>query len=178
MGRLIGSVVVMLLWAASGLYSQTVTNRQQIFFFKQVCKNKTKLGILCDMNARQADVSEIEQAATSYQVWPKAANVKTAGDVGSSLRKLLNDEKVEAILIMGDPVLTTADARKYIIQECTLKKVPVIGDSQAAVEAGALYCLTNKDNKVVPLLNMRAAAALQLTIPPEVVQDSIVVVQP
>ncbi len=178
MFRGLGSAILAVLFAASGLLAQNVSNRQQVFFFKQVFKAKTKLGILCNKDQKQADLSEIDIAAMSYQVWSKAANVKSLGDVGSGLRNLLNKEKVEAILLLPDPIISTPDTRKFIIQQCMLEKIPVIGDSAEAVQDGAVYALVIKDNKVQVLLNLRAAAALDIQIPPEILNDATVLVQP
>jgi len=178
MKKVWGCVVMAVLVGASGVMAQAVSNRQQVFFFKQVFRNKTKLGILCNKALREADLNEIDIAAMSYQVWSKAANVRSEGDVGSALRDLLNKEKVDAVMLLADPVLQVSETRKYIIQECMLKRIPVVGDSPESVQDGAIYALSLRENKVVPLLNLKAAAALGVQVPQEILDVAEVLVQP
>ncbi len=180
MARRFGIAALVLMFFATTLSAQgtAVSKRQQVFFFKLMFKTKTAIGILGNKDVLKDQIQEIEQAAMSYQVWPRTENVKSEGDVGKALRNLLEKLKVEAIMLLPDAVVTSAANRKFIIQECMVKKIPVVGDSREAVEAGALYALTLQDNKVVALINLKAAAALEIQVPPEVLADAVVVVQP
>lgn len=172
------ALIVAMIFAATSVIAQqpTVTKRQQVFFFKMMFKNKTKVGMLANKDALAAEIQEVDQAAMSYQVWSVVFNVKSPGDLGKGLKDLLNNKNVEAIMLLPDPIVTSADNRKYVIGECMVKHIPVIGDSREAVEAGALYSLEMKDGKVVALVNLKAAASLGVQIPPEIMTDAVVVV--
>ena len=184
MTRVIGSAGLMLVLSVGHLFSQapSVSYRQQVYFFKQVFPAKSSLGILWNQEMKKAEQLEVDQAAMSYQVWPRYGNVKQVGDMGNALRNLMNRDKVEAILLAADPIVSTPDNQKYIITECMLKKIPVIGDSRSAVEAGAVYALevqvVEDKKKVVVLLNMKAATSLGVEIPPDILRDATIVVQP
>ncbi|MEW6365400.1 MAG: ABC transporter substrate binding protein [Acidobacteriota bacterium] len=184
MTRVVASAGLMLILSVGHLFSQTpsVSYRQQVYFFKQVFPAKTQLGILWNQDLNKASQIEVDQAAMSYQVWPRYANVKQVGDIGGALRDLLNKAKAEAILLTADPVVAKPENQKYIITECMLKKIPVIGDSRAAVEAGAVYALevqvVEERKNVVVLLNLKAAASLGIEIPRTILDTATVVVQP
>lgn len=170
------SVLLLSLLAASPIAAQA-TGRQQVFFFKQVFGgSRTVIGVMGNLDQLKTQLQEIDQAVMSYQAVSKYANVKSDKDMGKALRDLV-DKKVEAILLVSDPVVTSPENRKYLIQECMLKRIPVIGDTKEAVEAGALYALQVTEGRVVALINLRAAKALNFAFPASLLQEAQVVVQ-
>jgi putative tryptophan/tyrosine transport system substrate-binding protein len=96
-----------------------------------------RLGVVYDPAVSKALVDECAVAAASARLTVVREEVGSRQEIANAVRGLVG--KVDALWLLPDSTVITADSFKFIMQNALSAKVPVVGFTEGMAKAGALF---------------------------------------
>jgi putative ABC transport system substrate-binding protein len=97
------------------------------------------VGLLYDPRASKALAAECEAAAAAVGLKLERAEVTSRAEVAEAMRALVG--KVDALWLVPDPTVISADTFKLLMQITLASKLPVMGFTAGMAKAGALLAM-------------------------------------
>ena len=124
--------------ARVGGVAATVPVKNQLAAFRLVNPKGVRIGVLHGPDTADL-IDDAQKAARLVRVALVPRLVSSARDVPHLMRELLTGaEAVDAVWMMGDPILTTEQTRRYVLAETLKAGRPVYGYSDSLIAEGAL----------------------------------------
>lgn len=168
------ALVVGLAAAAPAPPSSTTTPLQQLYVLKQVKPDIKSVGIVWNGKKNHADVMPlIQRAGASSGVKVFVVAAERNGDVAAALRKLIRQDKVDALwVVREDGLIEREPSRSYLIGEAVKGGIPVLTPSADWVSDGASLAVFDKGGQLRVALNKPVAQALGLKVPADLAQHA------
>jgi ABC-type uncharacterized transport system substrate-binding protein len=119
---------------ASAIYLDQPVQRQ-LRLIRESMPSRKRVGILIGVNSRQIK-RNIIRITTKYGLKPQFGTVSNEESIGSVLNKLM--EKSDVLLALPDPLIYNRHTIRNILLSSYHQQIPVIGFSEAYVNAGAI----------------------------------------
>lgn len=126
---------------------------RQVKAFKAALPGVKKVGLLYDPALSKTLALECETAASASGIALVKAEVTSRQDVAASARALF--PQVEALWLIPDTTVVSAETFKFLVQTSISSKVPLIGFSEGMCKAGAVVSI----EAGYPEIGRKAAAA-------------------
>jgi ABC-type uncharacterized transport system substrate-binding protein len=112
--------------------------KNQLAAFRLVNPRGVRIGVLHGPDTA-ASIDEAQKAARLLRVALVPRQVTSAREVPQAMREMLSgSEAVDAVWLMGDPVLTGEQTRRFVVAETLKAGRPVYAYSDALIAEGAL----------------------------------------
>lgn len=111
---------------------------RQLGALKELLPGAKRLGVIYAASS-EGLVADYERAARAVGGTLVKQEVKDRSQVANALRELIG--KIDALLLLPDPVTLGVDIFKFLLTTSLESKVPLIGFSQGQAKAGALLTL-------------------------------------
>jgi len=125
--------------ARSRVVPMFVPPARQLRSIRALLPHAKKLGILFDPSLSAAMVAECEEAAAQAGLSLVKSEVASKQQVAAASRALMGS--VDAIWLIPDATVISAESFKFMVQTSLETKVPLIGFSQGMSKAGALLSI-------------------------------------
>ena len=113
--------------------------QSQIRAIKELLPALRRIGVIFDPSLSAPLVLDIEAAAQAQGISLVKREVAGAKDVAAAARELL--PKVDALLLLPDTTVISAESFKFIAQTSLEAKIPMIGFSEGMAKAGAVLAV-------------------------------------
>lgn len=137
--RFIVTASILLGFLAISLPAQEAADlKQQLFLFNQALGGNLRLGVLCSIATHSQETQSIMLSSRAYKFEATFFDVKSIMDLEKGFNALMNNNKINAILVLQDPVVSSKAGISYLVQRCDKNKLFLLSLLPEAVGSGAL----------------------------------------